>query len=133
MGFKLMENFDRPYLSRVDQRVLVAVAHLAVDAGSAITSTSRSAAIVSRAPRWYYNLFIMFLLSGLWHGANWTFVIWGALNGFYLISSLATRTVRERIASMTGLMRYPPVHAVLRILVTFALTCFAWCFSGLAH
>src|SRR6185503_6159971 len=59
---------------------------------------------------------------------NWTFVIWGALNGFYLISSLATQGIRNRIASGTGLMKHPRLHAVWRVGVTFALTCFAWIF-----
>src|SRR6266550_979853 len=123
MGFKLMRNFNRPYLSR-------SISEFWSRWHISLSSWFRDYVYIplggNRAamPRWYYNLFVTFLLSGLWHGANWTFVIWGALNGFYLISSLATRTVRERIASMTGLMRYPPVHAVVRVLVTFALTCF---------
>jgi len=36
-------------------------------------------------PRWYFNLMVVFLISGLWHGANWTYIIWGGINGFYLV------------------------------------------------
>jgi alginate O-acetyltransferase complex protein AlgI len=134
MGFKLMRNFNRPYLSR-------SISEFWSRWHISLSSWFRDYVYIPlggnrvSTPRWYYNLFITFLLSGLWHGANWTFVIWGALNGFYLISSLATRTFRERVASMTGLMRYPPVHAVFRVLVTFALTCFAWVFfrAGSLH
>lgn len=134
MGFKLMRNFNRPYLSR-------SISEFWSRWHISLSSWFRDYVYIPLggkrvAPlRWYYNLFITFLLSGLWHGANWTFVIWGALNGFYLISALITRGVRERIASAVGLMRHPPTHAVLRVLTTFALTCFAWIFfrAGSLH
>jgi alginate O-acetyltransferase complex protein AlgI len=42
-------------------------------------------------PQWYFTLLIVFLVSGLWHEANWTFIIWGALHGFYLVFALLTK------------------------------------------
>jgi D-alanyl-lipoteichoic acid acyltransferase DltB (MBOAT superfamily) len=74
------------------------------------------------------NLFIVFLVSGLWHGAAWTFVAWGALHGFYLLFALQTRSLRERAARALGLDRVPRAHALLERLVVFHLVTFAWLF-----
>jgi D-alanyl-lipoteichoic acid acyltransferase DltB (MBOAT superfamily) len=134
MGFRLMQNFNRPYLSR-------SISEFWSRWHISLSTWFRDYLYIPlggnrvRKPRWYFNLFITFLLSGLWHGANWTFVIWGALNGFYLISSIATQNVRHRIASLTGLMANPRLYAVWRVGATFALTCFAWIFfrAGSLH
>lgn len=72
------------------------------------------------------NLLIVFAISGLWHGANWKFAIWGALNGFYLVFALATIGSRTKIASAIGLSRFPALHASLRVLATFHLVCIGW-------
>jgi D-alanyl-lipoteichoic acid acyltransferase DltB (MBOAT superfamily) len=74
------------------------------------------------------NIAIVFLLSGLWHGANWTFVVWGVLHGLYLLLSLWTADWRRRVADASGLARAPGLHRVLRVAVTFALVSFAWIF-----
>jgi D-alanyl-lipoteichoic acid acyltransferase DltB (MBOAT superfamily) len=79
-------------------------------------------------PRWYLNLFVVMLICGFWHGANWTFLVWGGLHGFYLICSILTRTVRDRLVRMIGLDRVPGLHSSLKILITFSLVCFAWIF-----
>lgn len=78
--------------------------------------------------RWYVNLFIVFLVSGLWHGANWTFVIWGALHGVYLIVGIVTFESRNRIAKKLKLNLYPNVRKVIQVLTTFCLVCFSWIF-----
>jgi hypothetical protein len=70
----------------------------------------------------------VFLLSGLWHGANWTFVIWGALHGFYYVVSRNTAPLRATIASKIGLSNRPVLHTVWQILATFGLVCLAWIF-----
>jgi len=79
MGFKLMRNFNRPYLSRSISefwsRWHISLSSWFRDYLYIPLGGNRVAPL-----RWYYNLFVTFLLSGLWHGANWTFVIWGALN-----------------------------------------------------
>jgi len=127
MGFRLMRNFNRPYLSRTISefwsRWHISLSTWFRDYVYIALGGNRAA-----KPRWYWNLFITFLLSGLWHGANWTFVIWGALNGFYLIFSMATAGMRERMTASTGLAAHPRAHAALKILITFALTCVAWVF-----
>jgi len=64
--------------------------------------------------RWLFNLFITFLISGLWHGANWTFVFWGALNGFYLILEAIVFKRRR--------------DGIFNIVFTFILINFAWIF-----
>jgi D-alanyl-lipoteichoic acid acyltransferase DltB (MBOAT superfamily) len=127
MGFRLMRNFDRPYLSR-------SISEFWSRWHISLSTWFRDYVYIPLGgnrvpkPRWYFNLFVTFLLSGLWHGANWTFVVWGALNGFYLISSIATQNLRERIAAATGLVSHPRTHALWKALATFALTCFAWIF-----
>jgi alginate O-acetyltransferase complex protein AlgI len=127
MGFRLMENFNRPYLaqsiSEFWSRWHISLSTWFRDFVYIPLGGNRAA-----KPRWYYNLFVTFLLSGLWHGANWTFVIWGALNGFYLICSLATAQLRERIALATGLAHRPRLHTIIRIGTTFTLICVAWVF-----
>jgi len=84
----------------------------------------------NRAPRWrwQFNLFVTFLVSGLWHGANWTFVIWGAIHGFYLIFSIWSQGARERVARVTGLERHRRVRTVIGVITVFVLVCFAWIF-----
>ena len=81
-----------------------------------------------RLPRYLFNIFITFALSGLWHGANWTFIIWGGLHGFYLMVSKLTSSWREVFAEATGLARLPRIRAVLQLLTTFVLVTVAWVF-----
>lgn len=84
MGYQLMTNFDRPYLakgmSEFWRRWHISLSSWFKDYVYIPLGGNR----VSK-PRWYLNLIIVFTLSGVWHGANWTFFIWGALHGFYLI------------------------------------------------
>ncbi len=78
--------------------------------------------------RWYYNLFITFLVSGLWHGAEWTFVIWGALHGFYLVFAIWTDKLRENANKLLGISKFPGLYKFTQILVTFVLVYFSWIF-----
>jgi len=78
--------------------------------------------------RWYYNLFIVFLVSGLWHGANWTFIIWGAIHGFYLIFSIWSASLRKTIIAFFHINKTPILHKYLKIFITFFLVCFSWIF-----
>ncbi|MSO55888.1 MAG: MBOAT family protein [Acidobacteria bacterium] len=71
---------------------------------------------------------VTFLLSGLWHGASWTFVFWGALNGAYLILSAPTKSVRERIRAMMGMNERPVADRTLKTGTTFVLITFSWIF-----
>jgi D-alanyl-lipoteichoic acid acyltransferase DltB (MBOAT superfamily) len=127
MGFNLMKNFDRPYSSKSIhefwKRWHISLStwfkdYLYISIGGNRVSV----------PRWYINLFIVFVVSGLWHGANWTFIIWGALHGFYLVFALATKNIRNKIANNIGLYRFPKINNVIQIFITFMLVTFAWIF-----
>jgi D-alanyl-lipoteichoic acid acyltransferase DltB (MBOAT superfamily) len=127
LGIKLMKNFDRPYhaknFNEFWKRWHISLSswfkdYLYISLGGNRVSI----------PRWYFNLMIVFMISGLWHGANWTFVIWGGLHGFYLIFALLTRKPRTWIVNAIRLDRLPIIHSSLKIITTFSLTCFAWIF-----
>jgi len=78
--------------------------------------------------RAYGNLLAVFLISGLWHGANWTFLVWGGLHGVYLVLSTWARPFREWLAQRSGLAAHPALRRVLGVLVTFLLVAYAWIF-----
>lgn len=127
MGFKLMTNFNRPYFSRSIsefwKRWHISLSTWFMDYLYIPLGGNRVS-----VPRWYLNLLIVFLISGLWHGANWTFIIWGGVNGFYLVFALVTREWRKKLAHIFYLDKYPNLYKVLQILTTFLLACFAWIF-----
>ncbi|WEA01238.1 MBOAT family O-acyltransferase [Mucilaginibacter sp. SJ] len=102
MGFKLMENFKRPYfaksISEFWSRWHISLSTWFKDYVYIPLGGNR----VSKG-RLYLNLFAVFMISGLWHGANWTFIVWGALHGFYLICGMVTQKWRTATASKLGL------------------------------
>jgi D-alanyl-lipoteichoic acid acyltransferase DltB (MBOAT superfamily) len=127
MGFKLMENFRRPYFAQSPaefwRRWHISLStwfrdYLYIPLGGNRVSV----------PRWYLNLMIVFLVSGLWHGAAWTFVVWGGLHGLYVVGQAATRGIRGRLAQRLGLDRRPSASAMLSGFITFNLVCLAWVF-----
>ena len=132
MGFRLMENFNRPYFSKSIaefwRRWHISLASWFRDYIYIPLGGNR----VSHG-RWYFNIFITFLMSGLWHGAEWTFVIWGALNGFYLIFSIATAGLREKFVSMVKLDSCPVLHKLIQVIITFTLVCLGWVFFRAAN
>jgi D-alanyl-lipoteichoic acid acyltransferase DltB (MBOAT superfamily) len=83
----------------------------------------------SRVPtwRWYANLVIIFLVSGLWHGANWTFVLWGGLHGLYYLLEAWTHRARDKGFEMLHLAK-PAIRTTINTLITVNLICFAWLF-----
>lgn len=127
MGFKLMTNFNRPYFARniseFWKRWHISLStwfkdYLYISLGGNKVSI----------PRWYFNLFLVFLISGLWHGANWTYIIWGALNGFYLVFAIISQGFRDKMNKITGIEKLPILNHIFQILITFILSCFAWIF-----
>ena len=74
------------------------------------------------------NTFIIFLVSGFWHGANWTFIIWGLLNALYIMPSIIFNTNRNNLDSVAQGKLFPSIKEVFQIVVTFSLTVFAWIF-----
>ena len=119
LGIRLMKNFDQPYLatsfSDFWKRWHISLSQWFRDyvyiplGGSRGNHTSR-------------NLMIVFMVSGLWHGANWTFVIWGALHGLYLIAERKLSPLFARAPSLGF------VGQVAKVGLVFALVCFAWIF-----
>jgi len=123
LGFDLLRNFQRPYFSRSIpefwRRWHISLSTWFRDyvyiplGGNRVT-----------AGRAYANLAIVFLVSGLWHGANWTFVIWGGLHGFYMVVSRMTKGLRDRL---TAFLHVPPVmRSAAAMLITFNLANIAW-------
>ncbi len=78
--------------------------------------------------RKYGNLMITFLLSGLWHGADWTYVFWGGLHGIYQIIGDLKKPLEERVVERLHLKKEAGSFRVFKVLVTFLLTSFAWIF-----
>ena len=74
------------------------------------------------------NTFIIFLVSGFWHGANWTFIVWGFLNVLYIMPSIVFGTNRTNLNTVAQGKWLPNLKEFSQILVTFGLTVFAWIF-----
>lgn len=117
MGFDLMTNFNNPYsaknISEFWRKWHISLStwfrdYLYISLGGNRVSI----------PRWYLNLFIVFLVSGIWHGANWTFVIWGALHGGYMVTQLIIEKYFPKFK----------LPAAVGVLFTFTLVCFTWIF-----
>lgn len=144
MGYDLMENFRRPYHAK-------SVNEFWHRWHISLSSWFRDYLYIplggNRVPkqRWYFNLFTVFVVSGLWHGAAWTFVVWGALHGGYLILGIVTRDFRDSIweeirhfaghfegYEVAGWDRLLPSISTLRryvsVVVTFHLVLFGWIF-----
>jgi alginate O-acetyltransferase complex protein AlgI len=127
LGIKTMDNFKRPYFSKSIpefwRRWHISLStwfrdYLYIPLGGNRVSISR----------WYFNLFIVMLICGFWHGANWTFIVWGGLHGFYLAFSRITQGIRYKVAQTIGLNKFPRLHSYLKVMVTFFLVSFAWIF-----
>jgi D-alanyl-lipoteichoic acid acyltransferase DltB (MBOAT superfamily) len=127
LGLRLMNNFDRPYASQ-------SVAEFWRRWHVSLSTWFRDYLYIPLGgnrvalPRWCFNVMLVFLVSGLWHGANWTYVVWGALHGSFLVTSRLTVNLRGKIAAATGIDRRPMIHQAWRIIVTFNLVAFAWIF-----
>ncbi|USN45037.1 MAG: MBOAT family protein [Candidatus Woesearchaeota archaeon] len=127
MGFNLMDNFKRPYfsgsISEFWKRWHISLSSWFRDYVYIPLGGNRVS-----VPRWYFNLFFVFLVSGLWHGANWTFVLWGALHGFYLVFSIITATPRKALCNFLRLPKVPWLLKGLQIASTFVFVNIGWIF-----
>ncbi len=74
------------------------------------------------------NTFIIFLVSGFWHGANWTFIVWGFLNALYIMPSIIFKTNRNNLDIIAANTYFPTAKEIVSVIVTFGLTTFAWIF-----
>jgi D-alanyl-lipoteichoic acid acyltransferase DltB (MBOAT superfamily) len=127
LGVKLMRNFDQPYLANSIpdfwRRWHISLSTWFRDYVYIPLGGNRLS-----VPRWRINLLIVFLISGLWHGANWTFVIWGGVHGILFVFHGLTKPLRQRIVISLRLDRMPRIHQTIRIVMTFLLVTFAWIF-----
>jgi D-alanyl-lipoteichoic acid acyltransferase DltB (MBOAT superfamily) len=124
LGIRLMENFRRPYFAQTVPEFWSTRWHISlmrwfrdyiyIPMGGNRVSTVR----------WYANQMTVYLISGLWHGANWTFVAWGALNGLYQVGYFALAGVREPLARVMPAWLW----SALSILLTFHLILLSWVF-----
>jgi alginate O-acetyltransferase complex protein AlgI len=82
------------------------------------------------------NTFIIFVVSGFWHGANWTFIVWGLLNALFIMPSIIFNTNRNNLDMVAQGKLLPSFRELAAILITFSLTVFAWIFfrsENLSH
>ena len=127
MGFRLVENFDRPYHSRSVsefwRRWHISLStwfkdYLYIPLGGNRVSL----------PRWYFNLLFVFIVSGLWHGEDWTFILWGAIHGVYIVFGLVTKKLRSRLSAFLGVDKIPNAKKIFQIVITYSLVTVAWIF-----
>ena len=126
-GFDLMRNFAFPYFSR-DIAEFWRRWHISLSTWFRdylyIPLGGSTGGVKSKIR----NTFIIFIVSGFWHGANWTFIIWGALNALYFLPLLILNKNRNNLDSVAAGRILPTPTEFLNILLTFSLTVFAWIF-----
>jgi alginate O-acetyltransferase complex protein AlgI len=125
MGYDLMKNFESPYLSR-------SISEFWRRWHMSLSSWFRDYLYIplggNREGRFktYFNLFFVFFISGLWHGANWTFIVWGSLHGLFLI---AENMVGVKVDKHLQILSLKTLFLQLpKVIYTFVLVCFAWVF-----
>lgn len=125
MGIRLMKNFDRPY-SSASIKEFWSRWHISLSAWF------RDYLYIplggNRVKKWrnLLNLFVVFLISGLWHGAAWTFVLWGALHGIYQIVGKLTIKPRNNLIQKLGKSENSKSVLIIRRAITFILVDAAW-------
>lgn len=127
MGFELMDNFKMPYFSRSIgefwRRWHISLStwfrdYIYIPLGGNKCSKIKN----------YFNIFITFVASGLWHGASWTFLIWGALHGFYQIIGRIMKPINSKIVNIIRLDKIPCIYKSIQMCITFMFVSFAWIF-----
>jgi alginate O-acetyltransferase complex protein AlgI len=126
-GFDLKRNFNFPYFSR-DIAEFWRRWHIS------LSTWFRDYLYIplggSRGGTWMKvrNTFTIFIVSGFWHGANWTFIVWGALNAIYFLPLLLTNNNRNNLETVAQGKFFPSIKELSFMLLTFGLTVFAWIF-----
>ncbi|MFZ5569877.1 MAG: MBOAT family O-acyltransferase [Thermodesulfobacteriota bacterium] len=127
LGFNVKKNFAFPYFSR-DMAEFWRRWHIS------LTSWFRDYVYIplggSRGNQWLQirNVFIIFLVSGFWHGANWTFILWGLINACCFLPLLLTNTNRANMDTVAAGCLFPSFKELLQVGMTFFITCLAWIF-----
>lgn len=126
-GINLLRNFNYPYFSR-DIAEFWRRWHIS------LSSWFRDYLYIplggSRGSKWKQvrNVFIIFVVSGFWHGANWTFLAWGFINAMYFLPSLLLGTNRANMETAELHWDFKSIKVFFNILATFILSCLAWIF-----
>lgn len=127
MGFTLMENFNTPYFSETVaefwRRWHISLSSWFRDYLYIPLGGSRKGKL-----RKQFNLMVVFLVSGLWHGASWHFVVWGCLNGMYQVVGEWLKPIKEKMIKWFRIDVNAFSHKVLRMLTTFVLVDISWIF-----
>jgi alginate O-acetyltransferase complex protein AlgI len=132
MGFELMLNFNSPYFSRSIaefwKRWHISLStwfkdYLYIPLGGNRVSVGRH----------YVNLFFTFLVSGFWHGANWTFIAWGALHGMYLMVGNFTRPYRRQLLNRLKIPQNNRLVILFEVMFVFLLVCITWIYFRAAN
>jgi len=126
-GFNLKQNFATPYFSRdiaeFWRRWHISLSTWFRDYLYIPIGGSRGGVLVK-----VRNTFVIFIVSGFWHGANWTFIVWGFLNALYFLPLLLTNTNRNSTGIIAEGSLLPSIRELCAMLSTFSLTVFAWIF-----
>ncbi len=126
-GFDLMRNFAFPYFSRdiaeFWRRWHISLSTWFRDYLYIPLGGSRGSTIMK-----VRNTFIIFIVSGFWHGANWTFIVWGTLNAIYFLPLLLGKQNRKHLNIAAEGKLFPSLREFTLMLTTFSLTVFAWIF-----
>ncbi len=127
LGFKLMKNFDTPYFS---QSIAEFWRRWHISLGTWFKDYLYIPLGGNRKGRLknYRNIMIVFLASGLWHGASWNFVIWGFLHGIYQVIGKIMKPFRDRAVEILNIDRGSFGHRLYKVILTFILVDFAWIF-----
>ena len=127
LDIDLMKNFDTPYFSRSVpefwRRWHISLSTWFRDYVYIPLGGNR----VSK-PRWVLNQLITFTISGVWHGAGYTYVLWGLLNGIYICVARFVAPVKDKLAALTRVEKLPALRGLIDTVVTFALISFSWIF-----
>ncbi|MCO6501209.1 MAG: MBOAT family protein [Vicingus serpentipes] len=123
-GFKLMTNFRTPLFS-TSMKEFWSRWHISLSTWFRDYLYIPLGGNRGSKEKWAFNIFITFLISGLWHGASWAFAIWGALNGFYLVYAIYTENIRKKINTFLGVTHFPKILKIFQIISTFCLFAFS--------
>ena len=125
MGIKLMQNFNEPYRARSIKdfwnRWHISLSTWLRDYLYFPLGGSRCS-----KPKHLFNIFIVFLASGLWHGANWTFVLWGVFHGIFRILEELLKTPRQKILSILNIKEENVGLKIFETIFTFIIVCISW-------
>jgi len=127
MGFNLRKNFDRPYFSKSIPEFWRRW-HISLGAWFKEYLYFPLGGNRKGKLRTNLNIMIVFIVSGLWHGASWNFVIWGGLHGIYQVIETTTYGYRTKMVERFNIDRTSVGHKFYRIMLTFMLVVFAWVF-----